>query len=511
MNKDAIFAGLQRFGSSMMVALTMLPAAGLLLGLGMALQNPQLVSMVPSLENEFWSTVSAIFIGTGNAVFANIAVIFAVGVAVGLADDGTAGLAGLVGYFMMNTTINVALKITPEMVAEQSSRYSSVLGINTLQTGAFGGILIGFVAYLMYKRYHKIELPQYLGFFQAKRFVPIATAAASIVVGFILSIVWPYVQTGVIEFMSQVLNSNNPNIFAVFLYGTLFKFTGLFGLHHLVYPVYYYQLGSYTTLAGKVIHGDQAIYFAQLADKVDVTAGASMGGSFIIYIFGLLGVAYAIYKTSKPQNRKAVGGMLIAAIMTSSITGITEPLEFAFAFVAFPLYVIHAIFTGIAYAIVPALGIHVGTSFSGGLIDFVLCSILPNAPKWWLIPPLGILFAAVYYLVFSLLIVKFDFKTPGRVEGTVATDGSSTDKKTDISKEEVPLEIIKGLGGAENIDTLASCFTRLRVTVFDNTKVVDDIFYKLGASNVFKSGSGVQIVFGTKSQVLKDKIKEIIA
>lgn len=507
--KDTIFSSLQKLGGSMMIPIAMLPAAGLLLGLGMALSNPQLLEIAPFMANGVWPTVSNLLTSAGNAIFANLAVIFAVGVAVGLAEDGSAGLAALVGFFMMNQTIKVILNVTPEKVAEESTKFGNVLGIDTLQTGVFGGILIGVVAYQMYKKFHGIILPQYLGFFQAKRFVPIATSVAAILVGVVLSFIWPIIQVGVFDLMSSVLSSNNPSIFAVFIYGMIFKFLGLFGLHHLVYPIYYYQLGSYTNTAGQVIQGDQAIYFAQLSDGAPVTAGASMSGSFIIYMIGLLGVALAIYKTAKPENKKATLGIISAAALTASITGITEPLEFAFAFAAFPLYVVHSIITGIGYAIAPALGIHVGTSFSGGVIDFILCSVIPNAPRWWLVIPVGIVFAVVYYFLFTFLIKKFDFKTPGREDAALESSEEVFD--LDISdKDALSMQIIDGLGGKDYIETVNACFTRLRVALSDTSVVKDDYFKKLGASSVFRVGNGVQIVFGTQSAVLKDEINKIL-
>ena len=503
---NKFFAAMQKLGGSMMLPICMLPAAGLLLGLGMALSNAQLIALIPSFAEGIPHLISTLLTSAGNAIFNNLPGIFAVGVAVGLADDGSAGLAALVGYFMMNQTINVVLGITPEMVVEESSKYASILGTNTLQTGVFGGILIGVTAYFMYRRFHTIELPQYLGFFQAKRFVPIVTTLAAIGLGLVLCLVWPIIQGLIFDTMSSVLSSDNPSILAVFLYAFIFKFLGLFGLHHLVYPIYYYQLGTYTSLAGVVVHGDQPIYFQQLADGVPVTAGACMGGSFIIYMIGLLGVAYAIYKTAKPENRKKVGGMMLAVAMTSTITGITEPLEYAFAFVAFPLYLIHSIITGIGYAIVPALDIHVGTSFSGGIIDYILCSVIPNAPKWWMIIPLGMIFAIGYYFIFKTMILKFNFATPGREE-----EITSDAEIIHIEEDQLPYAIIKALGTASNIISVGACFTRLRVNVRDNNLVDDAAFKAMGTSGVLRIGDGVQIVFGTQSSMLKDKVNKILS
>ena len=503
--KKKLFAVMQKFGGAMMMPIAVLPACGLLLGIGYGLSNSQLLAIAPFMGEGIWAKLSEILISVGGAVFNNLAVIFAVGIAVGLANDGAAGLAALVGYLMFNQTISVFLGINADMLAAESTKYTSILGIPTLQTGVFGGVVIGIAAYLMYQRFHDIQLPQYLGFFQAKRFVPIVTAAASIVVGLIFCVIWPPIQTGIFDAMSSVLSSDNPSIFAVFIYGLVFKFLGLFGLHHMVYPIYYYQLGSYTTLAGNVVQGDQTIYFAQLADGVEVTAGASMSGSFIIYMIGLLGAALAIWRCAKPENRKKVGGIMVTACMASTITGITEPLEFSFAFTAFPLYIVHSIITGIGYAICPLLGIHVGTSFSGGIIDYILCSILPGAPRWAWVIPVGLIFAVIYYVVFSFMIKAWNLKTPGRIE--------EEDSETEVKKvegDELINGIIKALGGADNIISVGACFTRLRPSVHDSSKIDEKLFKELGASSVLRVGEGVQIVFGTQSARLKDQINAVL-
>lgn len=496
------FSIAQKFGGSMMMPIAILPACGLLLGLGFALTNEQLLTIAPFFGEGIWPKLSEILIAVGNGVFSNLAVIFAVGIAIGLANDG-AGLSALVGYFMMNQTINAVLNIDATKLAEEPTKYTSILGVGTLQTGVFGGVIIGVVAFLMYKKFHNIKLHQYLGFFQGKRFVPIATAVVSIIIGSILCVIWPIIQTGIFDVMSSVLSSDNPSIVAVFIYGLIFKLAGIFGLHHLVYTTYFYQLGSYTNSAGQIIHGDQAIYFAQLADGVKVTAGASMSGAFIIYMIGLVGAAFAIYKCAKPINRKKVSGVVIAATMTSVITGITEPLEFLFAFTAFPLYVIHSILTGLGYAIAPALGIHVGSTFSGGLIDYILSSALPNAPKWPLVIPVGICFAVAYYFIFTMCIRKFNMKTPGREEEELV-------ELEAVTEDIMPYKIIEALGSSENITSVDACFTRLRVTVIDTDIVKDKEFKKLGASSVIRVGNGVQIVFGTHSAVLKDQVNSVL-
>ncbi|WP_440322519.1 PTS transporter subunit EIIC [Laedolimicola sp.] len=503
--KGNALAIMQKLGGSMMLPISMLPAAGLLLGLGYGLQNAQLLALFPGMAQGFPHALSQLLIAVSGAIFNNLPAIFAVGVAVGLSDDGACGLAGLVSLFTMNLTINFVLNITPEAAAANSVMYTSVMGVNTLQTGVFGGILCGILAYFMYVKFKDAKIPQYLGFFGGKRLIPIVSTVGAIFLGLIMSFIWPLIQNGIFDIASRFLSSDNPSLFAVFLYAFSFKLLGIVGLHHLIYPIYYYQLGTYTALDGTTVVGDWNIYFQQLADGVPVTAGACMSGSFVIYMLGLLGAGLAIYRCAKPENKKKTAGLMVAACLASSITGITEPLEYSFAFTALPLYLVHAVLTGLGYMICPALGIHAGTSFSGGLIDYILCTVLPGAPRWWLIIPVGLVFAVIYYLVFTFMIRKLNYKTPGREEEDeqVAVD-------MDAVENQLPLELIKAFGGAENFASLGACFTRLRVTVKDASLVDEARFKELGAKNVLHVGDSIQVVYGTQASQIKDQMKVII-
>lgn len=502
--KGNILAAMQKLGGAMMLPISMLPAAGLLLGLGYGLQNAQLLALFPGMATGFPNALSNLMIAVSGAIFNNLPAIFAVGVAVGLSDDGACGLAGLVSLFTMNLTINYVLKITPEVAASNTTMYANVLGVNTLQSGVFGGLLCAIMAYAMYKRFKDVKIPQYLGFFGGKRLIPIVSTVGAIFLGVAMSFVWPAIQNGIFAVASSFLSSDNPSLLAVFIYAFAFKLLGIVGLHHLVYPIYYYQLGTYTALDGTTIVGDWNIYFQQLADGVPVTAGACMSGSFVIYMIGLLGAGYAIYKCAKPENEKTTAGLIIAACMASSITGITEPLEYAFAFTAFPLYLVHSVLTGLGYMICPALGIHVGTSFSGGLIDYILCSVLPGAPRWFLVIPVGIVFAIAYYLIFTFMIKKFGFNTPGREEEEqIKVD-------LDAVENELPMELIKAFGGVENFSTIGACFTRLRVTVKDKELVNEKRFKELGAKGVVHVGDSIQVILGTQAAQIKDQIRLIV-
>lgn len=504
-NKGNALAVMQRLGGAMMLPISMLPAAGLLLGLGYGLCNAQLLALFPGMATGFWAGLSALLIAVSGAIFNNLPAIFAVGVAVSLSDDGACGLAGLVALFTMNLTTNLILGISDEVLAANSVMYAKVMGVNTLQTGVFGGILCGILAYQMYKRFKDVKIPQYLGFFGGKRLIPIVSTIAAIFLGVILSFVWPVIQNGIFSMASGFLSSDNPSLLAVFLYGFAFKLLGIVGLHHLIYPIYYYQLGTYTALDGTVVVGDWNIYFRQLADGVPVTAGACMSGSFVIYMIGLLGVAYAIYKNAKPENREKIAGLMITSALASSITGITEPLEYSFAFTALPLYLVHSVMTGLGYMLCPALGIHVGTSFSGGLIDYILCSVIPGAPRWFLVLPLGAAFAVAYYFIFSFLIRKFDFATPGREDEEEAV------QEADVVEDELPYEFLKAFGGPANIATLNACFTRLRVSVNDEKLVDEKRFKALGSKGVLHVGDTIQVIIGTHAAQIKDQMKAIIA
>ncbi|WP_026830047.1 glucose-specific PTS transporter subunit IIBC [Exiguobacterium antarcticum] len=495
-----IFAVLQRVGKALMLPVAILPAAGILLGFGNAMQNPNLTSRLEFLKNDAIIKVAKLMEAAGDIIFGNLALLFAVGVAIGLAGDGAAGLAAIVGFLIMNKTMSVWLGVTPEMVANGQG-YSNVLGIPTLQTGVFGGIIIGLIAAWAYGKYHNLELPQFLGFFAGKRFVPIVTAVVSLFAGLVLVFVWPFAQDGLNTF-SHFMMEKNPTL-AAFVFGLIERSLIPFGLHHIFYAPFWFEFGSYTNAAGDVVRGDQAIFFAQLKDNVELTAGTFMTGKFPFMMFGLPAAALAMYHEARPERRAIVGGLLGSAALTAFLTGITEPIEFAFLFVAPILFAVHAVFAGLSFMTMQLLNVKIGMTFSGGLIDFLLFGVLPGRTQWWLVIVVGLVLAVVYYVGFRFAIRKFNLKTPGRedeVQETSMAQGS-----------ELAAGILDALGSESNIKHLDACITRLRVEVLDKSKVDKNELKKLGAAGVLEVGNNVQAIYGPKSDNIKSEIQAVIA
>lgn len=495
------FGTLQKVGKALMLPVALLPAAGLLLGFGTTFQNETFLQKVPAFRADWIQLIGQVMAEAGGIVFANLALLFAVGVAIGLAGgEGAAGLAAIIGYLIMNVTMGVLENVTPKM-AEDSAAYSEVLGIPTLQTGVFGGIIMGIVAALLYKRFFNIELPQYLGFFAGKRFVPIATAFTALFVGLAMTWVWPFVQDGLNAFSHVMLEQNK--VLAAFVFGVIERSLIPFGLHHIFYAPFWFEFGTYTNQAGEIVRGDYSIFFAQLKDNVELTAGTFMTGKFPFMMFGLPAAALAIYHTAKPERKAVVGGIMASAALTSFLTGITEPLEFSFLFVAPLLFAVHAVFAGLSFMVMEILQVKIGMTFSGGLIDFLLFGVLQNKTEWWLVLPVGALFAVIYYFGFRFAILKFNLATPGR-------EDDSEDDGDEIEVSEKPYNILEALGGEDNITYLDACITRLRVSVEDKGKVDKDRLKKNGASGVMEVGNNIQAIYGPASDSIRGQIQDII-
>lgn len=496
------FGVLQQVGKSLMLPVSILPAAGLLLAFGNAFQNPTLVERIPALSSPAIVLVSQVMEEAGGVVFDNLALLFAIGVAVGLAGgEGVAGIAATIGFLIMNKTMGAILHVTPDMV-QQSRAYATILGIPTLQTGVFGGIIVGILATTLYRKYYNIELPQFLGFFAGKRFVPIVTAGSAVLLGILMIFIWPPIQNGLNAFSHFMLDKNQT--LAAFIFGLIERSLIPFGLHHIWYAPFWFEFGDYVTKAGQVVHGDQHIFFAQLKDGVPFTAGTFMTGKFPFMMFGLPAAALAMYHEAKPEKRALVAGILGSAALTSFLTGITEPIEFTFLFVAPALFAIHAVFAGLSFMIMQLLNIKIGMTFSGGLIDFILFGVLPNRTHWWLVIPVGLAFAVIYYFGFRFAIRTFDLKTPGR------EDETEMDVQP-VAAGDLAVGVLAALGGAQNIKHLDACITRLRVTVNDIKQVNKDRLKQLGAAGVMEVGNNIQAIFGPKSDQLKEQIKDVMA
>ncbi|ASS90818.1 MAG: PTS glucose transporter subunit IICBA [Bacillaceae bacterium] len=504
----SIFGVLQKIGRALMLPVALLPAAGILLAFGNAMQNPDLTDRIPALTNDWIVLIASVMEQAGQIVFTNLPLLFAVGVAIGLANgDGVAGIAAVIGYLIMNVTMNGILTGLGQMPKDISSdpAFANVLGIETLQTGVFGGIIVGIIAAYMYNKYYKIELPQYLGFFAGKRFVPIVTAASAVLLGIAMYFIWPPIQGALNQFSQGILETNKT--LAAFIFGVIERSLIPFGLHHIFYAPFWYEFGSYVNEAGHVVRGDQAIFFAQIKDGVELTAGTFMTGKFPFMMFGLPAAALAIYHEAKPENKKVVAGIMGSAALTSFLTGITEPIEFSFLFVAPLLFAIHAIFAGLSFMVMHILHVKIGMTFSGGVIDFILFGVLPNRTAWWLVIPVGLVFAVIYYFGFRFAIRKFNLKTPGREDASVET---SDDEQESEKAGDLPYNILEALGGNENIQHLDACITRLRVSVHDQKKVDKERLKKLGASGVLEVGNNIQAIFGPKSDNLKTQIQDIM-
>ncbi|AIQ16896.1 MULTISPECIES: glucose-specific PTS transporter subunit IIBC [unclassified Paenibacillus] len=503
-----LFGVLQRVGKALMLPVAILPAAGLLLGIGNMLVNPDFLQYVPALENSGVQAVANVLMNSGQIVFDNLSLLFAVGVAIGLAGgEGVAGLAAIIGFLVMNVTMGTVLGINAYVLTWKDFSYSSVLGIPTLQTGVFGGILVGILAASMYKRFFRIELPSYLGFFAGKRFVPIMTAVTSLILGLVLTAVWPPIQHG-LNYVSQSMINTNLTLSA-FIFGVIERSLIPFGLHHIFYSPFWYEFGSYVDKAGELVRGDQRIFMQQLRDGVDFTAGTFTTGKYPFMMFGLPAAALAIYHEAKPENKKIVGSLMVSAALTSFLTGITEPLEFSFLFVAPLLFAVHAVFAGLSFMTMQILHVKIGMTFSGGFIDYVLFGIIPNRTAWWLVIPVGLVIAVIYYFGFRYVIRKFNLKTPGREDASDDSEDVNTGNVS-TSGDDLPRNILSALGGKENITHLDACITRLRVEVKDKAGVDKNRLKKLGASGVLEVGNNVQAIFGTRSDTIKSQIQDVM-
>ncbi|WP_413304333.1 glucose-specific PTS transporter subunit IIBC [Bacillus sp. 1P10SD] len=499
------FGVLQKVGKALMLPVALLPAAGILLALGAALVNPALLDLAPFLDNSAVAMVASVMKNAGDIVFGNLPLLFAVGVAIGLAGgEGTAGLAAIIGYLIMNVTMGTVLGIDPKEI--NGTNYVSVLGIPTLQTGVFGGIIVGIIAAALYNKFFEIELPSYLGFFAGKRFVPIVTAGTAILLGLLMLVIWPPIQSGLNAFSNNMVNANLT--LSAFVFGVIERSLIPFGLHHIFYSPFWFEFGNYTTKAGQVVHGDQRIFMAQISDHVkNLTAGTFMTGKFPFMMFGLPAAALAIYHEARPEKKVFVGGLMASAALTSFLTGITEPIEFSFLFVAPILFGIHAIFAGLSFMVMHLLDVKIGMTFSGGLIDYILFGLINPQTHAWIVIPVGLVFAVVYYFGFRFAIRKFNLKTPGReveeeeVQAQTGKAGSG----------DLAANILAAMGGKENIAHLDACITRLRVSVNDIKDVNKDQLKKLGAAGVLEVGNNIQAIFGPRSETIKGQMKDIMA
>ena len=535
--KDKIFSVLQRVGRSFMLPIAILPVAGLLLGIGSSFTNATTIEtygLTSLLGNgTILHALLVIMNKVGSAVFDNLPLIFAVGVAIGMAkkEKEVSALSAVIAYFVMNTAINAMLTITGQIlengeIAESvlEGTITSVCGIQSLQMGVFGGIIVGLGVAALHNRFYRIQLPNALSFFGGTRFVPIISTIVYMFVGIIMYFVWPVVQNGIYALGGLVTGSG---YVGTLIFGLIKRALIPFGLHHVFYmPFWQTAVGGTMEVAGQMVQGGQNIFFAQLADSANVAhfsadATRYFSGEFIFMIFGLPGAALAMYHCAKPEKKKAAGGLLLSAALACMATGITEPLEFSFLFVAPALFVVQVILAGTAYMIAHILNIAVGLTFSGGLLDFFLFGILQGNEKtsWMRVIPVGILYFFLYYFIFKFMIKKFDFKTPGREDDDVETklytkadvNARKEAQNDGVASEDAMSEAItKGLGGKKNISDVDCCATRLRITVHDAARVNDDILKTTGSRGIVKKGQGVQIIYGPQVTVIKSKLEDYL-
>lgn len=524
--KDKIFGVLQRVGRSFMLPIAILPVAGLLLGLGGSFTNETMLKTYGLMKIMGPGTVLNLILqvmsAAGNIIFTNLPVIFAMGVAIGMAkkEKEVAALASVISFFIMHASIGALITANGGADAMLEGAVADVCGITSLQMGVFGGIIVGLGVAALHNRFYKIELPQVLSFFGGTRFVPIISGLVYVGVGILMFFVWPVIQSGIYHIGDLVLKSGYAG---TWVYGFMERLLIPFGLHHVFYlPFWQTAVGGTLEVAGKTIEGAQNIFFAQLADPsvkhFAVSATRFMSGKFPLMIFGLPGAALAMYKTAKPEKKKAVAGLLLSAALTSMLTGITEPLEFTFLFVAPVLYGIHCVFAGLAYMLMHVFKVGVGMTFSGGLIDMFLFGILQGNEKtnWIWIVIVGVGYFIVYYFLFSSLIKKMDLKTPGRddveeVKLYTRADVNARKEGAAANPEDAVSEgILVGLGGKKNISDVDCCATRLRCTVYKPELVQDSILKATGASGVVHKGNGVQIIYGPKVTVIKSNFEDYL-
>ena len=538
--KDKIFGVLQRVGRSFMLPIAILPVAGLLLGIGSSFTNATTIETYGLTkllgDGTLLHALLVIMNKVGSAVFDNLPLIFAVGVAIGMAkkEKEVSALSAVIAYFVMNTAISAMLTITGQILDDGSIAESvlegtitSVCGIQSLQMGVFGGIIVGLGVAALHNRFYRIQLPSALSFFGGTRFVPIISTIVYMFVGILLYFVWPVVQNGIYALGSLVTGSG---YVGTLIFGLIKRALIPFGLHHVFYmPFWQTAVGGTMEVAGQMVQGGQNIFFAQLADSANIAhfsadATRYFSGEFIFMIFGLPGAALAMYQCAKPEKKKAAGGLLLSAALACMATGITEPLEFSFLFVAPALFAVQVVLAGSAYMIAHMLNIAVGLTFSGGFLDFFLFGILQGNEKtsWMRIIPVGIIYFCLYYFIFKFLIKKFDFKTPGREDDDTETKlytkadvnarkEAQTDGTTSADKEDARSEAItRGLGGKKNISDVDCCATRLRCTVHEPGRVNDSILKATGASGVVHKGNGVQVIYGPNVTVIKSNLEDYL-
>lgn len=523
--KDKIFGVLQRVGRSFMLPIALLPVAGLLLGIGSSFTNPTTLETY-RLSNIIYEggilyTILDIMSKTGSIVFDNLALLFAMGVAIGMAkrEKEVAALSGAVSYLIMNTAISALISAKGGIEAMPLNTTASVLGITTLQMGVFGGVVVGLGVAALHNRFYKIELPRVLSFFGGTRFVPIISSIVYLGVGIIFFFVWPVVQSGIAALGRLVLNSGYAG---TWIYGIIERALIPFGLHHVFYiPFWQTELGGAMVIDGALVQGAQNIYFAQLASKettqFSVEATRFMSGKFPFMIFGLPAAAYAMYRCARPEKKKIVGGLLLSAALTSMLTGITEPLEFTFLFVAPIMYAVHCVLAGLSFMLMHIFNVGVGMTFSGGIIDLFLFGILQGNAKtnWIWIVIVGLVYAVLYYWVFYFMIKKFRLKTPGTEADDEETklytrkDMAQKSQDRDV-KDEISGLILRGLGGKDNISDIDCCATRLRITVKNSSLVSQTLLKKSGASGVIIKGQGVQVIYGPQVSVIKSNFEDYI-
>ena len=535
--KDKIFGVLQRIGRSFMLPIAVLPVAGLLLGIGSSFTNETMIASY-GLQGVLGNGtvlhgLLTVMSKAGSAIFDNLPLIFAAGVAIGMAkkEKEVAALSAVIAFFVMHVSINAMLTIDGQILADGTispdvlgGTIATMCGIQTLQMCVFGGIIVGLGVAALHNKFYKIELPNALSFFGGSRFVPIISTITFVFVGILMFFIWPVVQNGIYALGSLVTGTG---YIGTLIFGIIKRALIPFGLHHVFYlPFWQTAVGGTMEVAGQLVQGGQNIFFAQLADPsvVHFSADATryFSGEFIFMIFGLPGAALAMYQCAKPEKKKVAGGLLLSAALTSMFTGITEPIEFSFLFVAPMLFGVQVVLAGAAYMIAHMLNIAVGLTFSGGFLDLFLFGILQGNDKtsWMLIIPVGIVYFFLYFFIFKFLIKKFNLKTPGREdddEETKLYTKADVNARKEAEKGAVSAQpnalsamITKGLGGAANISDVDCCATRLRVTVKDSAQVDEAVLKQSGAAGVIKKGKGVQVIYGPRVSVIKSDLEEYL-
>lgn len=527
--KDKAFGVLQRIGRSFMLPIALLPIAGLFLGIGSSFTNQTMLNAYNLSgiihQGNFIYTFLDVLNRAGSAVFNNLALLFAMGVSIGMAkkEKDVAALSGVISYIIMNTAIGALITASGGVDAMPANTVTEILGITTLQMGVFGGIIVGLGVAALHNRFYKTELPQVLSFFSGTRFVPIICSVVYLFVGIALFYIWPVIQTGISWLGNLVIRAGYGG---TWIYGIIERALIPFGLHHVFYiPFWQTALGGSAVIDGSVVNGAQNIFFAELASKstevFSVSATRFMSGKFPFMIFGLPGAAIAMYKNARPEKKKVVEGLMISAALTSMLTGITEPLEFTFLFAAPLMYAVHCVLAGLSYMLMHIFNVGVGMTFSGGLIDLFLFGILQGNTKtnWIWIVIVGIVYFFVYYIVFNFMIKKLNLKTPGRDEDEIETklytrkdmekvkSGKGTDSGGNNAQSAL---ILSGLGGRDNISDIDCCATRLRITLKVPSRADESLLKKSGASGIIQKGNGIQIIYGPRVSVIKSNLDDYL-